>query len=164
VKTLQEGAFMANVFLVAIDGSEHAMRALDVAVTLANPMHGELVLCYVIDSARAARLSFGEPALLDGSYDALRSDGEYYLDQAMQRASLAQAKATTVLAYGDPAEEIRRVASQKHATMIVMGTHGRTGLAHIVMGSVAEGVMRRASVPVVVVPPLRSATESSAVA
>lgn len=155
---------MSDVILVAIDGSEYALRSLDVAIGLAQPAHAQLVLCSVIDSARAARLSFGEPALVDGCYDALRADSEYYIDQAMQRAALAHVKASSVIAYGDPANEIEKVAEQKHAGMIVMGTHGRTGLLHIVLGSVAEGVMRHASVPVVVVPPNRASAERSGAA
>jgi len=140
--------------IVAVDGSECSLRAVDVAVNLARATEGEVVLCHVIDAAKAARLSFGNPALLDGCYDALRADGAYYLDQALQRTRLAKAEPpTTVLAYGNPCEEMESVVTQKNGTMIVMGTQGRTGLAHLLMGSVAEGVLRHADVPVVVVPP-----------
>ncbi len=138
--------------LVPVDGSEYALNALDVASGLARALSAELLLCHVIDSSRAARLSFGVPALLDGCYDALRADGERYLADAASRAKRAVGNAEAILAYGDPSREIQTIAAQKHATMIVMGTHGRTGLVHLLMGSVAEGVTRAASVPVVVVP------------
>jgi len=52
------------------------------------------------------------------------------------------------LAEGDPASEILKVARQRHCDMIVMGTHGRTGLRHLLMGSVAERIVRKASCPV----------------
>jgi nucleotide-binding universal stress UspA family protein len=52
------------------------------------------------------------------------------------------------LLIGNPAEEIVKLASDEQADMIVMGTHGRTGLSRLVMGSVAEEVVRRASCPV----------------
>ncbi len=141
--------------LVPVDGSEYALNAVDVASGLARALSAELLLCHVIDSGRAARLSFGEPALLDGSYEALRADGERYLADATARAKRAAQNATSILAYGDPSREIQTIAAQKDATMIVMGTHGRTGLRRLLMGSVAEVVMRAASVPVVAVPPKR---------
>jgi nucleotide-binding universal stress UspA family protein len=52
------------------------------------------------------------------------------------------------LLLGDPASEIVRLAEEEHAEMIVMGTHGRTGLRRLLMGSVAEAVVRRATCPV----------------
>ena len=55
------------------------------------------------------------------------------------------------LLHGDPIGEIVRLAEQEHVDMIVMGTHGRTGLSRLLMGSVAEAVVRRADCPVLVV-------------
>jgi len=54
-------------------------------------------------------------------------------------------------ARGDPAEQILRVANEIHADLIVMGTHGRTGLERLLMGSVAEQVLRQAPCPVLTV-------------
>jgi nucleotide-binding universal stress UspA family protein len=55
------------------------------------------------------------------------------------------------LSQGDPVTEILRNADQANAKMIVMGTHGLTGLKRVLMGSVAEGVLRQANCPVVIV-------------
>ena len=55
------------------------------------------------------------------------------------------------LLVGDPAEAIVQQAEAEHADMIVMGTHGRTGLTRMLMGSVAEAVVRRAACPVLTV-------------
>jgi nucleotide-binding universal stress UspA family protein len=52
---------------------------------------------------------------------------------------------------GDPVTEILRVAQERECELIVMGTHGRTGLAHLLMGSVAERVVRRSGCSVLVV-------------
>ncbi|MGD9723169.1 MAG: universal stress protein [Pirellulales bacterium] len=52
------------------------------------------------------------------------------------------------LVLGTPAEDIVRIAEEQHADLIVIGTHGRTGLKRVLMGSVAEAVMRRATCPV----------------
>lgn len=54
------------------------------------------------------------------------------------------------LTMGDPAGEIIRIADDEHAEMIVLGTHGRTGMTRLLMGSVAEAVVRRAPCPVLV--------------
>jgi nucleotide-binding universal stress UspA family protein len=143
---------MEQKILVPLDGSQSSIRALDVAVNLARTLHARIVLAYVIDDAKAARLTFGEPALIDGAYDALRDDGERYLAEALARVASLVPKTTKILAYGNPADEINKMAKQVNATMIVMGSHGRTGLQHALMGSVAEGVIRNAAVPVVVVP------------
>ena len=54
------------------------------------------------------------------------------------------------LVMGDPASEIVRVAKEEHPELIVLGTHGRTGLSRILMGSVAEAVVRHAPCPVLI--------------
>jgi nucleotide-binding universal stress UspA family protein len=54
------------------------------------------------------------------------------------------------LTMGDPAGEIVRIAADEHAEMIVLGTHGRTGMTRLLMGSVAEAIVRRAPCPVLV--------------
>ncbi|MBX7072164.1 MAG: universal stress protein [Pirellulales bacterium] len=64
------------------------------------------------------------------------------------------------LVTGDPADEIVRLAEQEECELIVMATHGRTGIKHLLMGSVAEAVVRRAKCPVLTFKP--SAAEASA--
>ena len=54
------------------------------------------------------------------------------------------------LVMGDPASEIVRVAKEEHPELVVLGTHGRTGLSRILMGSVAEAVVRHAPCPVLI--------------
>jgi universal stress protein A len=54
------------------------------------------------------------------------------------------------LTMGDPAAEIVRIATDEQAEMIVLGTHGRTGLSRLLMGSVAEAIVRRAPCPVLI--------------
>lgn len=154
---------MKGKILVPVDGSENSLRALDLAVELAGTIKARLELCAVVDSGRMARLSFGEPQLEAGAYEALNREAESDLKHAVKRA---QAKGSdrpdTIVACGDPATEIEAEAKKCGASMIVMGTHGRTGLQHLVMGSVAEGVMRHATVPVVVVPRKRGKSGSEA--
>ena len=65
----------------------------------------------------------------------------------------AQTRLTAVVRRGMPAEEIKRFAQEEGIDLIVMASHGRTGLRHMVMGSVAERVVRLCSVPVLTVKP-----------
>lgn len=66
---------------------------------------------------------------------------------------MAQKSYTSLLPEGFPKEEILNTAKEWEADVIVMGTHGRTGLSHFFQGSIAEHVVRHARVPVLVIPP-----------
>ena len=79
------------------------------------------------------------------------ADPQEWIDQARQQLDsmkLPSEVKERQLAEGDPADEIVRVADEIDADLIVMGTHGRTGLARLLMGSVAEQTVRRAPCPV----------------
>jgi nucleotide-binding universal stress UspA family protein len=73
--------------------------------------------------------------------------------QKLEKLSVADAEVRMErqLAEGSPSEEILRIAQQINADLIVLGTHGRSGLARVLMGSVAEDVLRKASCPVLTV-------------
>ena len=82
---------------------------------------------------------------------AARQHARTQLDRLVARARAARVRVTPLLVEGSPAEQIVRVARGRRADMIVMGTHGRTGLARLFMGSVAERVIGTASCPVLTV-------------
>jgi nucleotide-binding universal stress UspA family protein len=69
----------------------------------------------------------------------------------VQRLGKDGASATSIVRVGTPVEEITKVAHEQHADLIVMGTHGRTGLQHMLVGSVAERVVRTSTTPVLTV-------------
>ncbi|MDX2052422.1 MAG: universal stress protein [Polyangiaceae bacterium] len=64
-----------------------------------------------------------------------------------------RARTTTSIEFGPPADALLRVAKDRESNLIVMGTHGRTGLGHVMLGSVAERVVRSSHCPVLVVRP-----------
>jgi nucleotide-binding universal stress UspA family protein len=79
------------------------------------------------------------------------------LDTTLTKVTAAGLKGDTLLVHGVPFHEIVDAAQRRHADLIIMGTHGRTGLTHIFLGSVAEKVVRLAPCPVLVVrQPVRS--------
>jgi len=133
------------------DFSEYATKAEAVAVDLVGKVGGELVLLHVLVEA----LLFGEGRLrreqVRKFYEAQRKWTEETL--GVRAADLRQRgiKASWRMQIGVPFEEIVRVAQEEHADMIVMGTHGRSGLNRVLLGSVAERVVRLAPCPVLTV-------------
>jgi universal stress protein A len=122
--------------LVPHDLSKHANRALRIAATLAGPQ-GRLIVLHVTND-------YGNPALRAK----VLADGRRDLARAV-RATLGSKPAISVeqrVVAGSPYREISKAA--KRADCIVMCTLGRTGLAHLVIGSVAEKVVRHAPIPV----------------
>jgi len=135
--------------LVAVDGSELALRAVAVGSTLAQAMGAELVFVHVVDPAGAIGMDggLGESEMLE----VLRDEGRNILDTAAGKAS-ARPSSLRLQREGQPAAEICASAFEYGADVIVVGTHGRSGLARLVMGSTAEEVIRQSSCPVLVVP------------
>lgn len=136
--------------LAAYDGSACAQTALATAIGLAKAESAPLTIYSVLDPVEVA----GENAPMPPTEAALeKARGEFQrrLDGAVAKARDAGVDAQGILAQGDPAYEIVRYARESGADAIVMGTHGRSGLKRLFLGSVAEETMRTAHVPVVVV-------------
>ena len=137
--------------LVPVDGSDGSFRALDTAVELANDLHADVVLCHVVSLANAALMSGGDAQLLPGCLEQVQRNGEAIVAETLRRIS-GRVDVSSRIAEGDPIDEIVRAAGRLRPAFIVIGSHGRTGLSRALVGSVAEGVLRRAPVPVMVVP------------
>ncbi|HEY1884205.1 MAG TPA: universal stress protein [Candidatus Cybelea sp.] len=137
--------------LVPVDGSDCSMHALDFAVELASSLGAEIVICHVLDLGRAAAMSAGAAQLVEESIEVLRAEGKEIIDRAVARAG-SKVHVSARVPDGAPVEQIERLAAELPASFIVLGTHGRSGLERLLMGSVAEGVVRAASVPAMVVP------------
>jgi nucleotide-binding universal stress UspA family protein len=130
--------------ILATDFSACSAAAVPVAQSLARSCQAALLAVHVLP---------GEPAARLGPYYASLSDPHV---TAAARRLVESAPATADVACdhrileGAPAEEIVRLAREESARMIVIDTHGRTGAKRLLMGSVAEGVVRNAPCPVVV--------------
>jgi len=137
---------------VAVDESEPAGKALAVAARLARQSGTRIVACYAIDTARVivqtASLEDGlEP--VDFSTE-LRREGRSMVHAALARTGLPE-NTPVVIVDGEPADAIVTGAEKNGATAIVTGTHGRRGLHRLVLGSVAESIVRSSPLPVLVV-------------
>jgi nucleotide-binding universal stress UspA family protein len=137
--------------LIAVDGSEHAQRALEVVARLAPRVDGlEAVLLNVRDSP----LYYGElPPFDHDSLDRLqrRRQDDLLTKAQAEAARLGLRQVTTRGAEGAPADEIVRAAQECAADQIVLGTHGRGALGSLFIGSVAQRVVHLAKVPVLLV-------------
>lgn len=142
---------MYQRILVAIEGSEASQRALAEAIRLATLCRGSLRCVFV--ARRPA--TFGNPmANVAAITDAMEATGTNALEAAADAAKRAGVPAETrfIEANEDPvAKTILREANAWDADLIAIGTHGRTGIDHFLIGSVAEGVIREASKPVLLV-------------
>ena len=130
--------------LVATDFSDCARRALEVARRLAIPFGGSICLLHVLETRFAPRRGDAEPALLEVSRE-LRAQAERALKEEL--ASEEQ----FVVREGDVVREIDRVAEERLASLIVVGSHGLTGVRRALLGSVAEKVVRFCHLPVLTV-------------
>jgi len=133
------------------DFSECAAEAECHAVRLVKDLHGELVLVQVLVEAP----HYGEGLLnvreAQTIYDAQRKWAEDTLEARCGQLRQSGIKARWRLEVGVPFEEIVKAAHEEGADMIVMGTHGRSGLNRLLLGSVAERVVRLALCPVLTV-------------
>jgi nucleotide-binding universal stress UspA family protein len=134
------------------DFSERAAPAERQAVRLAKALGAELVLAHVGTEAPLWREGFYTPDVRA----VFESQRKWAADTLADRVVALAADgvvARAVVRVGLPWEEIVRLATDEHADMIVMGTQGRTGLDRLLLGSVAERVIRRAACPVLTVRP-----------
>jgi nucleotide-binding universal stress UspA family protein len=129
--------------LVATDFSPHASNALEWARSLAGAVGAKLILLHVIDNLAVINDVAGG---IDPFY-LLREAAHKFMGELKALIPDAQ----TVVREGSPRPAIVDAALELNCQMIVMGTHGRSGLEHLLMGSVAEYVVRYSKVPVLTV-------------
>jgi nucleotide-binding universal stress UspA family protein len=137
--------------LVPTDFSPASQAALTYAAELARSFSAELHLLNVPEDAGAA----AEAEFPIGLFENMRSAAYDRLGRLVAPEFGLEVPPKFAMRVGSPAEEIGRYAAEHAIDLIVMGTHGRRGLAHVVMGSVAEKVVRSAPCPVLTLHSLR---------
>lgn len=143
---------MARPILHPSDFSPGSAPALRKAIALAKSMGRPLLIAHVM---APVRLVTGDYVLTAEMYENLSRSTERsarrQLERLLRTARAARVRASGVLLTGVAHEQILRAARGRHAEMIVMGTHGRTGLARALLGSVATRVVTHATCPVMTV-------------
>ena len=140
---------MYKKIVLAVDGSEVSKNAAKHAVELAKSTGGELIAVHVVPPIDATSVeSFNPEMLLDG----LRKEGEKILAEVKDLASQKGVNIETRVEDGIPYDRICELAEEWDADIIVMGSHGRTGIGKVFIGSVAERVISKTKCrPVLVV-------------
>jgi nucleotide-binding universal stress UspA family protein len=150
--------------LCATDFSETAEVAWDVACEMARLHRAELMLIHVfIELPLYSMAEIPGPAVSQ-IWDDQQAWVKKALDERVAAARTTGLDVRAVLKTGAPASAIADTAAEEHADLIVIGTHGRTGLNRLVIGSVAERVVRSAPCPVLTVKPHASTAETRAAA
>jgi nucleotide-binding universal stress UspA family protein len=141
--------------LVATDFSDYSKEALDYAIYLAKQFDGGLYLLHVFEMPPYSHpgVSPGMQPDVQRWIQGLREEAEKRLTVLKEEFAPQEVKIHPVFKEGNAFIEILKAAEEIPADLIVLGTHGRTGLPHVLLGSVAERVVRKASCPVFTVRP-----------
>jgi nucleotide-binding universal stress UspA family protein len=142
---------MFSSIVVAVDSSEAAQQALKIASTIAQRVSAKLTLINVVDVSKLLAVAGYETPYPVDTIEIMRNDSKQILADASAACAAIGVNPETATREGDAIDEILQAAADAHADLIVLGTHGRKGLSRLFIGSVAEGVLRRATAPVLVV-------------
>ncbi|MFB6171907.1 MAG: universal stress protein [Haloarculaceae archaeon] len=143
---------MYQRILHATDGSAASERAAETALELAETLGATLDVTFVVEPS-ALPLDARSEAYLA----AAENEGRETVDELVDRAAEAGGDVVGSVVEGHPADAICTHATESGADLIVVGTHGRTGVDRVLLGSVAARVVRHAAVPVLTVPPAETA-------
>jgi nucleotide-binding universal stress UspA family protein len=133
--------------LVAVDGSDFSDAAVDQAISLGGICNSEIFIISVVD------LYPEQMAVAPALVEKMSNEVRKHLDKAGKKVDKAGiANETIVRMGGKPHEFILQEAKDREIDLIVMGTHGRTGLKRVIMGSTAQNVIGGSPCPVLVVP------------
>jgi nucleotide-binding universal stress UspA family protein len=133
----------SKTILVPTDFEDASTEALSQARELAKTLKLEVVLLHVYSVPATLY-----PGIAPITGPGLSEEIRVAATETLARFAVEHGNLRTILRCGDPTTETLAVIEELQPEMVVMGTHGRTGLAHLLLGSVAENVVRKSPVPV----------------
>lgn len=136
--------------LCPVDGSDASLLALHVAARLAAEQKAKLTVCSVADPVKASVMAFGDPQGTALCLETLDSEANATAQQAAKLVGDIVSPEVVALE-GQAADAILEYAKQSGCDLIVMGSHGRSGIPRAVLGSIAEQVLRHSTVPVMII-------------
>ena len=137
--------------LLPMDFSECSAHAFQYAVFLARQFEARIDLLHVVEDVALTQHITVTVDHVDELLDGVEKEAKRQIKEFHRKRVPKDLRATLRVVRGTPFLEILRCSRQKKSDLIVMGTHGRTGLAHVLMGSTAETVVRKSAVPVLTV-------------
>lgn len=135
--------------LIPLDGSDFAEQAIPLAQTLSQMAEGKLTVVTVMRTSGAPR---GLP-LASNRLDGDLTEHENYLDEITQQLNGTGFNSRYLIGHGSVADEIVNIAQNHQANLLVMSTHGRSGIGRLLVGSVAEQVIQSSSIPILLTKP-----------
>lgn len=143
--------------LAPSDFSDHSLPPVRYAAELADKFGAELVLLHVVqDLALVLPDAVMPTAVASPDIGAMVDAAKDGLAALVDKLGLAGRNPRTEVRVGSPAAEVVAAAADLKADLLCIGTHGRTGLSHLLMGSVAESIVRHAPCPVLTVRPMKA--------
>ena len=151
VKSVQQSSIHIQRILVPIDFSVHSKNALKYAIPFAQTFKASIDLLYVVEPPiYPADFSFGQIGF-PNIEDELRTRGSEELENLITKEIAGKIRSRKIVRTGKPFYEINQYALEENISLIIIATHGHTGMEHILFGSTAEKVVRKAPCPVLVV-------------
>jgi nucleotide-binding universal stress UspA family protein len=138
--------------LVCLDGSALAEAALPHAQMLASDEKAEIILLR-ISANPAAEFSFSDPGIAKSIIEELEAETLAYMQSVRARLQKAGFRTSFLIRQGAIAETVLRVAAECEVDVIVMSTHGRSGMKRWLLGSVADRVVTHSDTPVMIIRP-----------
>jgi nucleotide-binding universal stress UspA family protein len=143
---------MYRKILVPLDGSQVAEAVLPHVESLARANESEVILLRVAVNP-AYQFSMTDPSIVGVLVTDMEVEAEKYLKGVTEQLTAHGLKVSSEIAEGGTADCILKIAEEKGVDLIAMSTHGRSGIARWLIGSVADRVVRTAKVPVLLVRP-----------
>lgn len=145
---------MYTRILVAVDGSKTSRRAFEAALNLASALGAELQPLYVVENTPMYFEAPGyDPSILRNRLiEQGKELGSDFADIMRERGVKGAVATSEASSMDDVSEVVLKAAAAFNADLLVMGTHGRRGFQRLILGSVAERCVRRATLPVLLIP------------
>jgi len=144
---------MMQKIMIATDGSDAGNRAAMAGIDIAHRSGGSIIAIYVMDLSRLSHLPGYAtlPGFKEKILDLIEDEGRQAIQFAQDRAQAMSVSFHGIVAQGNPSEEILKASLNHDADLIVIGSLGRTAIEKFLLGSVAEKVVFRSEIPVLLV-------------
>ncbi|HSF54199.1 MAG TPA: universal stress protein [Algoriphagus sp.] len=134
------------IFIVPLDFSENSYKALEFALSMADKKQGKITLVHVVEIA----YDFASQAAI--ALDSMFKEGEKLLKKTLEKYKAAGVEMDYQILEGNAAISVARIAEEKQANLIIMGTQGASGIKKALIGTTTVNLIREANCPVLVVP------------
>ena len=142
---------MFNRVLIPTDGSDAAKPAVEMAINLAKIHDATLHVLFIVDQPTSVSGTAEGFSGLDNLLNAIEEEGRQATDTIAEEARKDNIETEVAVRRGNPQDDILTYANENEIDVIVMGTHGRTGVKRALLGSVTESVVRHSEIPVLTV-------------